>query len=90
MEKIENNKWEKLKQYLAQLEHTQCLLLDMLRSNELSKEEYDKMIGDSQKAYYRFIKDLKTKPVDESQLEIDFPEETTIPKKYYEDYNQKK
>lgn len=72
MEKLEHDKWEKLKEYLKQFEHTQCLLLDMLRSKDLSQEEYNKMIEGSQKAYFKFVKDLKTKPIDESQLEIEF------------------
>ena len=61
MENIENpqNKWEKLKKYLDTKEHTEILLLDLLRSRELSQKDYEQMIKDSELAYRQFLKDLK-------------------------------
>lgn len=68
MEKQEHDKWEKLRKYLADLQHTQILLLDMFRCQELSNEEYNTMVQDNQKSYMRFLRDIHKKPIDESDV----------------------
>ena len=50
IEKIES-KGEKLKKYLDTKEHTEVLLLDLLRNWELSQQDYKQMINDSESAY---------------------------------------
>ena len=67
-------KGKQLSEYLNQKEHTETLLLDMLRAGDLWKDEYYKMLKDSEKAYFQFLKDLHKKPIDESQIKIDFKE----------------
>lgn len=57
------NKWEKLKKYLDTKEHTEILLLDLLRSGELSQRDYQKMIQNSEQAYRQFLKDLREQPL---------------------------
>ena len=58
--KVES-KWEQLKKYLDTKEHTEILLLDLLRNGELSEQDYNQMIRDSENAYRQFLKDLKSK-----------------------------
>jgi len=58
-EKEPISKWEKLKKYLDTKEHTEILLLDLLRNWELSEKDYNKMIIDSEAAYKQFLNDLK-------------------------------
>ena len=60
LEKIET-KWKKLKKYLDTKEHTEILLLDLLRNLELSEKDYNQMIKDSEAAYKQFLIDLKKK-----------------------------
>jgi len=60
MENIEKqSKWEQLKKYLDTKEHTEILLLDLFRNWELSQQDYNQMIRDSEQAYRQFLKDLK-------------------------------
>jgi len=53
------SKWERLKGYLDAKEHTEILLLDLLRNWELSQQDYNQMIRDSEAAYRQFLSDLK-------------------------------
>jgi hypothetical protein len=51
--------------------------LDMLRAGDLWKEEYYKMLKDSEQAYFQFLKELHKKPIkpiNESQINIEFLE----------------
>lgn len=76
MEKLTTQqKREKLESYLASNEHTRILLLDMLRCKELSQQEYNRMIDDTDKAYKKFLTDLRKPPIDESQIPIPFEKE---------------
>ena len=65
-------KGKQLSEYLNQKEHTEILLLDLLRSWDLWEKEYQQMLKDSEQAYFQFLKDMKTKPVDEKQMTLDF------------------
>lgn len=64
MEKIEKlSKWDRLKKYLAEKEKYEVRLLDMLRAWELQQQHYRKIIEENDKAYYRFLSELKNLPV---------------------------
>lgn len=52
------NKWKVLLQYLIQKESTEILLLDLLRSKELSQEEYNNLVRKWQDNYRAFLKKL--------------------------------
>ena len=52
------NKWKVLLQYLIQKESTEILLLDLLRSKELSQEEYSNLVRKWQDNYRAFLKKL--------------------------------
>ena len=66
------SKWERLKKYLADKERTEVLLLDLLRQWELQQQYYNKLIEESDKAYYRFLSELKKQEKEDNQLEIPF------------------
>ena len=66
------SKWEKLKKYLADKEKIEVLLLDLLLNKEIPQEYYRKQLEESEKAYYRFINELKKTPKEDSQQEIPF------------------
>ena len=68
IEKQGQDHWEKLKRYLIELQHTQTLLLDMFRCQEITDREYKDMVADSQKSYHKFLRDIHKKPIDESDL----------------------
>ena len=70
MEKIEKlSKSEKLKKYLAEKEKYEVRLLDMLRAWELQQQHYKKIIEENDKAYYRFLSELKNLPVSLKNLD---------------------
>lgn len=58
-EKEPQNKWEKLKKYLAEKESIEVLLLDLLLNKEINQDYYNTMIKESEKAYYQFVNELK-------------------------------
>lgn len=68
------SKAARLKWYLENKERVEVLLLDLLRNNELSQRDYEKMIQDSEQTYKEFLKNLRQTPIDENQLQIPFEE----------------
>ena len=68
-------KGQRLKKYLDSKEQTEILLLDLLRSKELSQKDYERMIQDSESAYRQFLNDLKRPPIDDNQIQIPFEKE---------------
>ena len=67
MNENHENLWEignKLKQYLDTKEYTEILLLDLLRTGDLSQEDYTRMIKDSEQAYKQFLIDLRKEKED--------------------------
>lgn len=58
MENIES-KWDKLKKYLYAMQRYEAEMLDLLRSWEMTLEEYKKVIKDRDIAYKQFLVDLK-------------------------------
>jgi hypothetical protein len=60
MENIEKqDKWEKLKKYLQDLEWYQLEIRELFLCKDINEQEYNKMINDSQESYKQFLKDLK-------------------------------
>ena len=63
---------EENRQYVANMDNTRTLLLDLFLSKELSEKDFKKMMDDLQEWYKQFLKDFKKKPINEDQLQIPF------------------
>ncbi len=59
-------KWKKLSRYLNCKEYYEKILLSMFIDNEISQEEYDRILYESEQAYKQFRKDL----VDDKKLMV--------------------
>ena len=68
----ERDIFQENKDYVANMDKTKTLLLDLFLSKELSEKDFKKMMDDLQEWYKQFIKDFKKKPINEDQLEIPF------------------
>lgn len=58
--------------YVANMDNTKTLLLDLFLNKELSEKDFKDMMDGLQEWYKQFFKDFKKKPLNEDQLEIPF------------------